>query len=333
MQLNNRLILCSLDIELQVWRPSAKTANSSDRYFTKVGANFFKSVNITTPLIPRQQIEVIPGDVLGIRVLNHDEGDDEKNECENQQWHYFLYRRWNGIIFLSNINNERAKEEVWYARISGKINGPVSIGPGGILNKSLNAAPVISVYVRRHLPPSTDPNTVLTDSPNLANSKTHLATVVANISVAVILIVVTAMVVMACICFIVRRKKAQVPALRTSQERVGKARDSTRNTYSEGIVSNVRRREETAQIQRVQEVDELTREIRQMSNAKVVTQEANVETSGSENRNQAEASRSNTNRIPMKFNEAYGCLTDNVDYENLHHEYEFQNDYHEYDYI
>ena len=71
---------CTTDIELQVWR---KLDNSGHLY-SKIGANVFTSVSGEAEYFPQQQIEVIPGDVLGFQVFNPGtEFDHEREEKES----------------------------------------------------------------------------------------------------------------------------------------------------------------------------------------------------------------------------------------------------------
>ena len=167
---------CSIDIELQVWRPSVPV-NNSRQFYSKVGVNRFTTVSRIASLIPQTQIEVIPGDVLGLKVLNPGEFDRKRvsNESEDDvECNDRTNRGGSGIVILRYINNTETNEVVWYARVSdAEVNNrSISVGSHGTLNTSTNAAPLISVIIySTHVYTSTQSyHTIIQNTKSLYNT-------------------------------------------------------------------------------------------------------------------------------------------------------------------
>ena len=129
-----------VDLELQVWRPSptATVNNSTGHCYSNVGKNLFTSVLSDDDLIAPEEIEFLPGDVVGFRVLNLSNNTDHDNSIEK------------GVVVLNDIKND---EEVWFARTGDLVGGDsgcfLSVGSNGILNTFTTAAPIISVSVSK----------------------------------------------------------------------------------------------------------------------------------------------------------------------------------------
>ena len=125
-------------LDLQVWRPSP-TVNRSDGTgcYSLVGSNRFSAISdivppgvaIVTPS-PQEYVTFQPGDILGVYV--------EKASLSSD-----------GVVMLTT--NRFTSELVWYASIAPALatsqnrDCPYSVGGGGVLNSSINAAPVISL--------------------------------------------------------------------------------------------------------------------------------------------------------------------------------------------
>ena len=126
-------------IDFQVWRPSPTVKESLDDSgcYSLVGNNRFSAIsNIVSPGVaivspsPEDYIAFQPGDVLGVFV--------EEASLDND-----------GVVMLtkSTFNNE----VVWYGSLLPSMatsqNGGChySVGTDGVLNTSINAAPVISI--------------------------------------------------------------------------------------------------------------------------------------------------------------------------------------------
>ena len=133
------------DLNLQVWRPSPTVNNNTTAatgYYSLIGNNRFTSISLrdlvarVTPS-PRDYIHFQPGDVLGIYVEDAKQGDD-------------------GVVVLTS--DSYSSELVWYASItaSGSSTSAASvvcsysIGSDGVLNTSVQAAPVISISVCKY---------------------------------------------------------------------------------------------------------------------------------------------------------------------------------------
>ena len=125
------------DLDLQVWRPSPTVDDSTGSgCYSLVGNNRFTSISlrnlvaIVTPS-PQDYIQFQPGDVLGFYV--EETGDDDSD----------------GVVVLTS--DSFTSEVVWYGSIMPSMatsqNGacPYSVGTDGVLNTSINAAPVISI--------------------------------------------------------------------------------------------------------------------------------------------------------------------------------------------
>ena len=120
-------------LDLQVWRPSPTTVDSStgSGQYILVGNNRFTSISLSdgvaevTPS-PRDQIQFRSGDVLGFYV--EEAGDDSR-----------------GVNVLTT--KTYTSETVWYASVAtlNSIGCPISAGSSGVLNTQLRGAPVVSI--------------------------------------------------------------------------------------------------------------------------------------------------------------------------------------------
>ena len=284
-------------------------------------------------LAPHEQIEVIPGDVLGFQVLNpggfeddddqsywyEEESDDEKTSSGRSSGTSSL-----GIVILNNVNETKNNEEVWYARVNKRVvrRNSIEIGSNGTLNTYTDAAPVISASLLRINTYTSTPNYGTQNAPTLEGSKMRMIVIVANTAVAVLLTVVITIIAVLGICFVIRRRIKTHTLTRASWDEA----QGERNTsfYSEDVVKSIRDRN-TTRIQHAQVVVQLNQEI-QHNDAQAMAMQLNPGPSdfGS---SEIELPNSNVDSIIIQKNEAYGkvTFTDSGDYEN---EY-----YHEYDYI
>ena len=120
-------------LNLQVWRPSPTTVDSStgSGQYILVGNNRFTSISLSgdvaevTPS-PRDQIQFRSGDVLGFYV----------EEAINNN-------RGVNVVTTKSFTSET----VWHASVATLqiIGCPISAGSSGILNTQFQGAPVVSI--------------------------------------------------------------------------------------------------------------------------------------------------------------------------------------------
>ena len=337
----------TIDIELQVWRPSTIGNSHSRRFYNKVGANtLILSVRTTLRIVqrhfdPYQQIEVAPGDVLGFQIFNPEDGDE--NHC-NERIREEEDDIDIGVVTLNYISGTKTNEEVWDAYTNNRVNGraSVDVGSNGTLNRLTDAAPVISASVIV-LNISTSKTTTSVHSVAVIASPTLIGQmmrddegkrrnkiIVAATTTAGILLVTVSITIIAVIgiCTVFRKRAKSRTLTRTSQG-VAQAERNT-SFYSEDVVKHVHNRD-PVQMQRTQAV------IQQL-NQQTDTQDMQLQVipgpSGfgtGDQEIELSNSDSNMDSIITRKNEAYGkvTFTDSGDYEN-----DYENDYyHEYDYI
>ena len=337
----------TIDIELQVWRPSTIGNSHSRHFYNKVGANRL-IIRVRTMLRivqqhfdPHQQIEVAPGDVLGFQIFNPEDGDE--NHC-NERIREEEDDIDLGVVTLNYINRTKTNEEVWYAYSNNRVNGRVSVdvGSNGTLNRLTDAAPVISASVIV-LNISTSKTTTsmyseaVIASPTLIGQMTRddegkrrNKIIVAATTTAGILLVTVSITIIAVIgiCTVFRKRAKSRTLTRTNQGVV----QAERNTlfYSEDVVKYVHDRD-PVQIQRTQAI---IQQLNQQTDTQDMQLQVIPRPSGFGNGDQEiELSNSDNNMdsIIIRKNEAYGkvTFTDSGDYEN-----DYENDYYyEYDYI
>ena len=129
-------------LDLQVWRPSPTVNDSTGTgCYSLVGNNRFTNIPLrnlvarVTPL-PQDYIQFQSGDMLGVYVEDARQNDD-------------------GVVVLTSYDRSTrfTSELVWYASIAPTMatsqNGdcPYSAGSDGVLNTSIQGAPVISVSI------------------------------------------------------------------------------------------------------------------------------------------------------------------------------------------
>ena len=135
-------------LDLQVWRPSPTVDDSTGTgCYSLVGNNRFTSIplrNLIAQVTPSPQdyIQFQPGDVLGFYVEEAREEDD-------------------GVVVLTSYDRSTdftSEPVVWYASIAPTMstsqNGgcPYSVGSNGVLNTTIQGAPVISVSTGKYIP-------------------------------------------------------------------------------------------------------------------------------------------------------------------------------------
>ena len=120
-------------VHFQVWRPSPTSCGGSSdgNCYSLVGENRFPGVTLEAGRLvsetpqPTNAISVRPGDVLGYFVSSTTDGNNE------------------GIQDFTN-------DVVYYADFDAPLTmGTASVGPGGVLSLSTNAAPIISVRISK----------------------------------------------------------------------------------------------------------------------------------------------------------------------------------------
>ena len=128
-------------VHFQVWRPFP-TSGGSDDCYSLVGENRFPGVTLEAGRLvsetpqPTNVIPVRPGDVLGYYVSStRSRAEDDDNDDDDD-----------GIQLDSSFTND----VVYYADFDAPLTmGTASVGPGGVLSLSTNAAPVISVRISK----------------------------------------------------------------------------------------------------------------------------------------------------------------------------------------
>ena len=126
-------------IHFQVWRPSA--GGGGDGCYSLVGENRFPELTfvdrgpVSVIPDPTDMISVMPGDVLGYFVSSTTAAPNRQGAA--------------GIQMKMNLTND----VVFYANLGGNPlpmgpeRCPMSVGPGGLLNMSVIAAPIIQVEI------------------------------------------------------------------------------------------------------------------------------------------------------------------------------------------
>ena len=326
---------CSTDIELQVWRPLINT-NTSERYYRKIGANRFTYRAELAQFVPQQQIEVIPGDVLGFQVFDTGEtghGQETDNnageKCVNNKYSD-AEKGDSGVVILNFINNTVAtNEEVWYARVRESIADPLSIGCTGILATYTDAAPVVLVSILRvnrtahtsthnYHTPSTVPPT-----PRILTKNEGSRTKMTIIVLAVLLTVSITIVAVIGICFGISRTKKTCTLTRPRQ-------GDERNTPLNGE-DVVKKNREAKRIQCVQVLGQQHTQEVQQSNAQATYLQLMPAGSSGFGSSVIGRPNSNADSITMKKNKAYGKVTfaDSDGYENVYYDC----NYTDYNYI
>jgi hypothetical protein len=123
------------NIHFQVWRPSP----TSSHCYHLVGENRFPETNVTSaPLWLSPQsgdvIAVRPGDVLGYFVSST-RGPVAGIQTDRESI--------NDVVYHTDLRGEPL--------VMGPDTCPVSVGPEGMLNSSVNAAPVINAEIGEYL--------------------------------------------------------------------------------------------------------------------------------------------------------------------------------------
>ena len=120
-------------LDLQVWRPSPTTVDSStgSGQYILVGNNRFTSISLMNDLaqvsvMPQNQVQFQGGDVLGFYV--------EEARDDNR-----------GVNVVTTTSY--TSETVWYASVAtlNSVGYSLSAGSSGVLNTELRGAPVISI--------------------------------------------------------------------------------------------------------------------------------------------------------------------------------------------
>ena len=120
-------------LNLQVWRPSPTTVDSStgSGQYILVGNNRFTSISLMNDLaqvsvMPQNQVQFQGGDVLGFYV--------EEARDDNR-----------GVNVVTTTSY--TSETVWYASVAtlNSVGYSLSAGSSGVLNTELRGAPVISI--------------------------------------------------------------------------------------------------------------------------------------------------------------------------------------------
>ena len=120
-------------VHFQVWRPSPTVGGGG--CYSLVGENRFPEVtlrndrSLSETTAPSNRIAVRPGDVLGYYVFSTREspGDDDGIQMDPS--------------FVNDV--------VHYAAIGSIAPMVVSVGPGGTLDSSINAGPVVSIDISK----------------------------------------------------------------------------------------------------------------------------------------------------------------------------------------
>ena len=131
-------------LDLQIWRPSPTVnVSTGTGCYSLVGNNRFTSISLNNRVArvtpsPQDYIQFQPGDVLGFYVEVAREVDD-------------------GVVVLTDPSSF-ISELVWYASIAPTMatsqnrDCPYSVGSNGVLNTTMQGAPVISVSTGKYIP-------------------------------------------------------------------------------------------------------------------------------------------------------------------------------------
>ena len=127
-------------IHFQVWRPTPTAGgDNGGGCYSLVGENRFLEVTfppgdpVRESPLSSDRISVRPGDVLGYFVVSSTGGPDSRIQLDPS----FT----NDVVFYADIGDNPLP--------MGPEACPVSIGPGGELSRSTNAAPVFSVEISK----------------------------------------------------------------------------------------------------------------------------------------------------------------------------------------
>ena len=202
--------------DFQVWRPSPTV--DEDECYSLVNSYIIRSTSLPTDatinhvarvtLLPQDQLQFQPGDVLGFYV----EGHGTKSDGDN------------GVVLLNNGSHKN--ELVWFASINITAQPPqfgscpYPIGTSEVLGSSTHAAPVISISVTSYSCPESSNTIVSTVStaellpqqtPTISNPATpatrNTDSLVAGVVVTIIIVCIAIMIVIAvlAIAFTIKR--------------------------------------------------------------------------------------------------------------------------------